>query len=98
MLQIYLTSQVKYELLQGIINYDIQTKILQYLYNNYGAALVGEVILRNAQRTGVVLVMRQSEVKVPIWYSNLLKITVYNHKTGKLKRQLYSYINWQGMQ
>ena len=37
------------------------------------------------KRTGVVLGMRRSEVQVAAWQSNLLKITVYEHKTGRVK-------------
>ena len=83
MLRIYFSSQVRFDLLQGIINHDTRTKMTQNSYYTYRVVLVGEVIYRNAQRTGLVLGMRRSEVKVAVWQSNLLKITVYDHKTGK---------------
>lgn len=86
----YLTSQDRPDLLQRIMDYDVGTEISQNLYYNYRAALVGEVIFRNAQRSGTRYeTMRSTGCGMTVRFT---QITIYNHKT-----LLFSEINWQEM-
>ena len=81
----YLTSNIRAELLQGILNHSKDIKISQQKYFNYRAALIGEVIYRSAQRSGVIHGMKKEEVANAKFHGENLKIIVYEHKNGKLK-------------
>ena len=62
-----------------------KNKITQREYYEFRTVLIGEIIFRNAQRSGVILGMKNSEVNNVQLQGDKLKIIVYHHKTGKLK-------------
>ena len=51
----YLTSDIRTDLLQGIISCGPTTVLSNQDYYRYRAVLIGEVILRNSQRAGVAI-------------------------------------------
>ena len=57
-IETYLSSKVRENLLRGIALFHKSTKIGKQDYN-YRAALIGEVIFRSAERSGVVLGMKK---------------------------------------
>ena len=67
------------------INIDNKRIVTQQEYYDYRSTLIGEVIFRSAQRSGVVLGVRKVEVQNAKCQENKLKIIVYDHKTGKRK-------------
>ena len=77
-------SDIRTDLLQGIINCGPSTLLSNSDYYRYRAALIGEVILRNSQRAGVAIGLRTSEVNTKE-SDNILKIVVHDHKTSKIK-------------
>ena len=83
-IQIYLRSDIRTDLLQGIISCRSTTSLSSNNYYNYRAALIGEVILRNSQRAGVAIGLRASEVD-STKSGEILKIIVHSHKKGKIK-------------
>ena len=58
----YLKSLQRKELLQYVASFDKSIPLNRYKYNEIRAVLIGEIVLGNAQRTGVVCGMRVSEV------------------------------------
>ena len=75
----YLLSAKRTNLITSILNY------IGALYHYLRAALRGEIILGNAQRTGVVCRIKRSEVDRSEDEGDLIKVKVYEHKTGKAK-------------
>ena len=60
----------------------IQYVLYQYYENR--AVLIGEIIYRSAQRSGVVIGMKTTEVENGETIDGLFKIIDYTHKTGKI--------------
>ena len=84
-IQMYLSSEIRTDLLNGIIQYNPKVKLSKNDYYKYRAALIGEIIFRNSQRAGVAIGLRTSEVKSGKSNGDVLKIVVHEHKTGKIK-------------
>ena len=82
----YLSSNTRENILKGIIEFNPASKIRKGCYYNYRAALIGEVIFRSAQRSGVVHGIKKNEVvNAEIHTNSNTKIIVFEHKTGKLR-------------
>ena len=71
-------------MLNAILTYE-KKKLTHYTYYKHRAVLIGEIIYRNAQRTGVATGMKISEVEDSEMCGNIRKIKVFQHKTGKTK-------------
>ena len=80
----YLKCKKRTEILRKISNFE-ENRMTQHQYYRFRAVLIGEIIFRSAQRSGVVIGMKTSEVANAKIESGLMKIIVYKHKTGKLK-------------
>ena len=79
-----ITNRIKYLLSAKRTN--LIPSILKYtgaLYYYLRAALIGEIILGNAQRTGIVCGIKRSEVDRSEDEGDLIKVKVYEHKTGR---------------
>ena len=82
----YLNSTQRKELLQYAASFDESMKLTNSKYSEIRAVLIGEIVLRNAQRTGVVCGMRVSEVENGERVGKMkYKVVVFEHKTGKIK-------------
>ena len=82
----YLMSTQRKELLQYVASFDESIQLNKCKYSEIRAVLIGEIILRNAQRTGVVCGMRVSEVANGERVGEIkYKVVVFEHKTGKSK-------------
>ena len=81
----YLNSTVRENLLRAVANFQPATTLRKHEYYNYRAVLIGEIVFRSAQRSGVVSGMRKSEVITALEQDSQGKIVVFEHKTGKLR-------------
>ena len=81
----YLSSKVRENLLRRVANFQSATTIIKQEYYNYRAVLIGEIVFRSAQRSGVVSGMRKNEVITALEQDSQGKIVVFEHKTGKLR-------------
>ena len=81
----YLKSIQRKELLQYVASFDKSIPLNKSKYCEIRAVLIGEIVLRNAQRTGVVCGMKVSEVASSEIIGEMkYKVVVFEHKTGKI--------------
>ena len=82
----YLKSTQRKELLQYVASFDKSIPLNKSKYSEIRAVLIGEIVLKNAQWTGVVCGMKVSEVASGERVGEMkYKVVVFEHKTGKIK-------------
>ena len=81
----YLKSKFRINILQTIVDYRSSMPLSVPQYYNFRSILIGEIIFRNAQRSAVACVLMISEVDAAKQQGETMRITIYNHKTGKIK-------------
>ena len=92
----YLKSKIRTNILQAIVDYRSSMPLTVPQYYNFRAILIGEIIFRNAQRSGVACGIMISEVDAAKQQGETMRITIYNHKTGKIKPAVIFFENLAG--
>ena len=89
-----LESKIRTNILQTIVDY--RSNMPLSVPNTTRSILIGEIIFRNAQRSGVACGLMISEVDAAKQQGETMRITIYNHKTGKIKLAVIFFENLAG--
>ena len=81
----YQNSKARENILHAVGNYTDDMALTTSVYYNFRSILIGEIILRIAQRSGVACGLMVSEEDAGKEQNDKLRIKIYTHKTGKVK-------------